>query len=244
MKRESYRERAVVIRSYDFGEADRIIVFLTKNRGLIRGVAKGARRAKSRFGSRLQPFVELDVQLYAGRSLESITGADTVQFFGTGIIENLERYSAASAVVEAAERLMQSTGYGEPELYTLVVDTLAELQTVVEPTLRLDAFLLQAMDLAGWAPSLFYCAQCQAPGPHHVFHPAPGGAVCVHCRPVGSTEVDEEVLHIMWLLLEDHYQQATKLVAGHVDAVHRLTKSHFHWHVERKLASLNVLDQA
>ena len=63
--RENYRDRAVVIRTYDFGEADRVIVLLTRDHGLVRAVAKGVRRAKSRFGSRLQLFVNLDVQLYA-----------------------------------------------------------------------------------------------------------------------------------------------------------------------------------
>ncbi|MGO2653835.1 DNA repair protein RecO, partial [Corynebacterium casei] len=48
--RPSFRDRAVVIRSYDFGEADRVIVLLTKHNGLVRAVAKGVRRAKSRFG--------------------------------------------------------------------------------------------------------------------------------------------------------------------------------------------------
>ena len=47
MPRESYRERVLVIRTYDLGEADRIIVFLTQHRGLVRGVAKGVRRARS-----------------------------------------------------------------------------------------------------------------------------------------------------------------------------------------------------
>ncbi len=244
MRRDSYRERAVVIRSYDLGEADRIIVFLTQTRGLIRGVAKGVRRAKSRFGSRLQPFVELDVQFYAGRTLESVTGADTVQFFGSGIIENLENYSAASAVLEAAERLALATSDGRKQLYRLVIDTLAQLQTDPDPVLRLDSFLLQAMELAGWAPSLFYCAQCQRPGPHHVFHPAPGGAVCVHCRPSGSAEIDPEVLHVMWLLQEDHFEQARSLATGQHEAIHRLTRAHFQWHLERTLLSLNVLDQA
>ena len=61
MRRGSYRERAVIVRTYDFGEADRIVVFLTRTRGIVRGVAKGARRANSRFGSRLQPFVELSL---------------------------------------------------------------------------------------------------------------------------------------------------------------------------------------
>ena len=102
-----YRENAVVVRTYDFGEADRIIVLLTQQHGVVRAVAKGVRRAKSRFGSRLAPFVHLNVQLYPGRNLDTITGADTVAFFATGIIDDYERYTAGCAMLEAAERLAQ-----------------------------------------------------------------------------------------------------------------------------------------
>ncbi len=103
--RENYRDRAVVIRTYDFGEADRVIVLLTRDHGLVRAVAKGVRRAKSRFGSRLQLFVNLDVQLYVGKNLATISQADTVDYFGARLIEDYERYTAACAVLESAERL-------------------------------------------------------------------------------------------------------------------------------------------
>lgn len=245
MRRESFRERAFVVRSYDFGEADRVIVLLTRGRGLVRGVAKGVRRSKSRFGSRLQPFVELDVQLYEGRNLASITGADTVNYFASGIIEDFTRYSAASTVLEAVERLSLAS-YGEEEsLFDLTASTLKRLQDCAHPTVELDSYLLQAMEIAGWSPSLFACAQCGAAGPHHAFHPAPGGAVCVHCRPQGSQEVDEEVLHIMWLLGQGHSAQAHELLnQERAHFVHKLTRQHLQWHLERSLSSLNVLDQA
>ena len=84
--RENYRDRAVVIRTYDFGEADRVIVLLTRDHGLVRAVAKGVRRAKSRFGSRLQLFVNLDVQLYVGKNLATISQADTVDYFVARLI--------------------------------------------------------------------------------------------------------------------------------------------------------------
>ena len=93
----------MVIRSYDFGEADRVIVLLTKHHGLVRAVAKGVRRAKSRFGSRLQLFVNLDVQLYSGRNLATITQADTVDYFGAQIIDDYDKYTAACVMLEAAE---------------------------------------------------------------------------------------------------------------------------------------------
>lgn len=243
MRAQQYRDRALVVRTYDFGEADRIIVLLTRNHGVKRGVAKGVRRAKSRFGSRLQHFVDIDVQLYPGRNLESITGADTVAFYGSGIIDDYERYTAACAALETAERLAHD---GDPWLFDHLTETLARMQTTDHPTVVLDAFLLQAMTHAGWAPSLFDCAQCGTPGPHHAFHPAVGGAACVQCRPPGSAEVPEESLHLMWLLNNAHWPAVREVVGKqpHLSAVaHRLTRAHLQWHLEQKVTSLGVMDQ-
>lgn len=246
MRRESYRDRALVVRSYDFGEADRIIVLLTRHHGLKRCVAKGVRRSKSRFGSRLQPFVDIDVQLYPGRNLDSITGADTVAYYGSGIIDVYERYTAASAALESAERL--SSTEGDPWLFDHLAETLSRMQDTSFPTLVLDAFLLQAMGHAGWAPSLFDCAQCGNPGPHHVFHPAVGGAACVNCRPSGSAEVPEESLRLMWLLAHSHWPTVRDIAQSaqgrHLTGIaHRLTRAHLQWHVEQKVTSLTVMDQ-
>ncbi|MCS4490586.1 DNA repair protein RecO [Corynebacterium sp. ES2794-CONJ1] len=240
MARQSYKVRAVVVRTYDFGEADRIVVLLSKEHGIIRAVAKGVRRAKSRFGSRLQPFVEIDVQLYPGRNLETLTQADTVRFFATGIVEDSQRFIAATAILEVAERL------AEDDLYDLVLDHIELMRQTAYPTVVLDAFLLQAMHIAGWAPSLFLCAQCQKPGPHHAFHPAPGGAVCVNCRPPGSKELDPEALHIAWLLEHQFLDNAIEIIAqsSHFQAeVHQFVRLHFQWYAERKIAALEVLDQ-
>ena len=124
-----YRENAVVVRTYDFGEADRIIVLLTQQHGVVRAVAKGVRRAKSRFGSRLAPFVHLNVQLYPGRNLDTITGADTVAFFATGIIDDYERYTAGCAMLEAAERLAQPD---DESLFRALIEALGVLADAAE----------------------------------------------------------------------------------------------------------------
>ncbi|QGU07922.1 DNA repair protein RecO [Corynebacterium occultum] len=245
MRRESYRDKAVVIRTHDFGEADRIIVLLTRGHGLVRGVAKGVRRAKSRFGSRLQLFVELDVSLYPGRNLATIAGADTLNYFASGIIEDYQRYTAACVVLESAGKLAVVEQGEDPWLYDAVVATLARIRQDPHPELVLDSFLLQAMKHAGWAPSLFDCAQCSAPGPHHAFHPAAGGAVCLNCRPSGSAEIPEQTLHLMWLLSGGFWEAAEPYLEQPeiLSAAHRLTTAHLQWHLEQKLPSLRILDQ-
>ncbi|KQB86865.1 DNA repair protein RecO [Corynebacterium lowii] len=240
MRRPSYRDRAVVVRTYDFGEADRIVVLLTRGHGLVRAVAKGVRRAKSRFGSRVQLFVDLDVHLYPGRNLATLTGADTVAYYASGIIEDYSRYTAACAVVDCAERLCTAETGEDPFLFDAVVNTLAAMQKEEHPELCLDAFLLRAMGHAGWAPSLFACAQCGDSGPHHAFHPVAGGAVCVRCRPPGSSDVPPETLHAMWLLEHGHREAAQEIVEKHdlADQVHRLTSLHLQHHVEQRIGTL------
>ena len=72
-----YRDEAIVLRTHKLGEADRIITMLTRTRGRVRAVAKGVRRTKSRFGSRLEPGMVVDVQCYEGRNLDTVTQAET-----------------------------------------------------------------------------------------------------------------------------------------------------------------------
>ncbi|WIM67080.1 DNA repair protein RecO [Corynebacterium breve] len=243
--RESFRDRAVVIRTYDFGEADRIVVLLTRNNGLVRSVAKGVRRAKSRFGSRLQPFVDVDVQLYPGRNLATITQADTVRYYGSGIIDDFDKYAAGCAILESAERLSYADSDNDPFLFDEVTASFEELQRVDYATVIVDKFILRATDHAGWGLSLFDCAQCQRQGPHRAFHPAVGGAVCNNCRPQGSADVHEETLHLMWLLQHDHMAAAEAMATATFAAqAHRLTSAHLQWHVEQGIKSLKIMEQA
>ena len=73
-----YRDEAIVLRTHKLGEADRIITLLTRQHGRVRAVAKGVRRTTSRFGSRLEPFTHVDLQLAEGRNLDVVTQAETL----------------------------------------------------------------------------------------------------------------------------------------------------------------------
>ncbi|MET0159651.1 MAG: DNA repair protein RecO, partial [Acidimicrobiales bacterium] len=76
-----YREHGIVLRTYKLGEADRIVVFVTRGHGKVRAVAKGVRKTKSRFGSRLEPGSHVALQLYEGRELDIVTQAESVDHF-------------------------------------------------------------------------------------------------------------------------------------------------------------------
>ena len=114
-----YRDTGVVVRVQKLGEADRIITLVTRKHGKVRGVAKGVRRTSSRFGARLEPFCHVDVQLYTGRTLDVITQVETVDAFAPGLVTDYQRYTAASAVLETADRLCPEEGEPVLRLYLL-----------------------------------------------------------------------------------------------------------------------------
>ena len=89
-----YRDEAIVLRTHKLGEADRILTLLTRQHGRVRAVAKGVRRTSSKFGSRLEPFTHVDLQLAEGRTLDIVTQAETRSPFAAGLGADYERYNA------------------------------------------------------------------------------------------------------------------------------------------------------
>ena len=101
-----YSDEAIVLRTRKLAEADRIITLLTRRHGVVRAVARGVRRTSSKFGSRLEPFTHVDLQLAVGRNLDTVTQAVTRDPFGAAISADYDRYTAASVMLETSEHLV------------------------------------------------------------------------------------------------------------------------------------------
>lgn len=108
----------------------------------------------------------------------------------------------------------------------------------------LDAYLLRAMSIAGWAPALTECARCAAPGPHRAFHIAAGGSVCMHCRPSGSVTPPQQVLDLMAALHDGDWAGAEVATAAHRSQASGLVAAHLQWHLERKLRTLALVERS
>src|SRR5437588_1637443 len=120
------KTEAIVLRSIRYGEADRIIHLYTPGQGRLSAIAKGARRSRSRFGARLEPFVRVSVVLHTGRSeLHTVTGVDTVAFHG-GLREYAATLDAAARACDAVARLFE-TPDPHPEVFRLLANELALL---------------------------------------------------------------------------------------------------------------------
>ncbi len=239
-----YREAAIVLRTQKLGEADRIVTLLTRERGLVRAVAKGVRKTKSRFGARLEPAMVVDVMCYEGRNLDTVTQAETIAPYGEAIARDYIAWTAATAMLETAEQLTSERD-PSPQHFRLLAGGLASLAGHDhEAGLVLDAYLLRALSVAGWAPSFRDCARCGAPGPHKAFNLASGGCVCPSCRTPGSAAPALDTLELLGALLEGDWVTADASEPRHRREGSGLVTAFLQWHLERGVRSLRLVERS
>jgi DNA repair protein RecO (recombination protein O) len=211
------KTEAVVLRSIRYGEADRILHVYTPHRGRVSAIAKGVRRARSRFGGRLEPFFRLRLELYEGRGeLLTVTGAHTIDGHPR-LREHAGALDAAARACDAVGRLFE-TSEPHPGVFNLLCRQLALLDAragekgvaagrpVAEPNTtgspregraapitRAGAlqFRLKLLLAAGLAPHLGACAHCGEREHLVGFSGAAGGVVCGACE-AGSFPFGED----------------------------------------------------
>jgi DNA repair protein RecO (recombination protein O) len=172
---------ALVLRSHRLGETSLIVTLYTRDYGLLRCVAKGARGPKSRFGASLEPGVRVSVVVYRKltRDLQLLSKADIVAYWPP-LWEDPDRFARAGAVLEFLERAAYGES-GDPELIDLAAETLAAMSEAPIPALEpmLRAFEIQACRRLGYAPELASCLECRKPlAQGGLFHPLKGGLLC------------------------------------------------------------------
>jgi len=156
------RSEGIVLKTHALGDTSRIVVVYTRDHGLVKLVAKGARKTPSRFGISLEPLSRSRFLFYykPDRDLHLLSQTDTIVATGVGLTD-LSRLAHAQAAVELLDRLV----WGEephPDLYDLLSATLDA--TVRAPGTSLPAitiaFELQVASLLGYRPRLDACAGC------------------------------------------------------------------------------------
>jgi DNA repair protein RecO (recombination protein O) len=180
----SVKTEGIVLRSLRYGEADRILHLYTPHRGRVSAIAKGVRRARSRFGGRLEPFFRLQLVLYEGRSeLLTVTSAETVGAHAR-LREDARALDAAGRACDAVSRLFE-TADANPPVFHLLANELALLDA--DPAAHATqanqlAFRLKLLLAGGFAPHLAGCAVCGEREHLAGFSGAAGGVVCAACE--------------------------------------------------------------
>jgi DNA repair protein RecO (recombination protein O) len=179
----SLKTEGIVLRSLRYGEADRILHLYTPDRGRIGAIAKGVRRARSRFGGRLEPFFRLDLVLYQGRGeLLTVTSVETVAAHAH-LRDDAGALDGAARACDAVARVFDD---GDPHagVYHLLANQLALLDRDPARAGRANAlaFRVKLLLAAGFAPQLSACASCGEREHLVGFSGAAGGVVCTACE--------------------------------------------------------------
>ncbi len=206
------RSEGVVLKTHALGDTSRIVVVYTREQGLVRLVAKGARKTPSRFGFALEPLTRARYVYYykPDRDLQLLSQADTINATG-GRLTDLVRLAHGEAALELIDRLV----WGEEahsELYDLLVEALEAVTSAPEAALPAItiAFELQAASLLGYRPRLDACAQCGgALSAERLFSPAQGGLLCDRCAATGGVvKLSADALAGLSLLLSRPVREA------------------------------------
>ncbi len=177
---------AIVLRTVDYGESDRVVSLLSLERGKLSAFARGARASRRRFGGALEPFTLLaaEVSDRSGSDLMVLESVTVSRAFG-GIRSDLARIACAGYACELARELVRDH---EPhaELFELLASYLGRLDSAPARPWALRAFELGALRAAGLMPRLDACARCGEPlsaeGPERLrFDPGQGGFLCRSC---------------------------------------------------------------
>ena len=243
-----YKTEAIVLRSMDLGEADRVLTVLTPRLGKLRVVAKGVRRPRSRLGGGLEPFSDVHLVLAVGRTFDVVTQT-SLEDPHLGLRNDLHSTAAAWYLVELADRFCEGAADSHGA-FVLLAQGLAALDASPNEVAREVVarwYELALLDAMGFRPELARCLECGAEiGPEgNVFSPVGGGVLgpeCAHAAHAGA-RVAPDALKVMRHLQRSRLTEVLRLQLP--PSVQREVERHLHATIsatlERELRSRDFL---
>lgn len=239
------KSEAIVLRTYNLTESSKIVVLLTPVRGKVRAVAKGVRRAKSKFGSALEPITQIEAQVHFkdGRDLQNLSQAVTRESF-PAIRSDLSRLGLASVMCELTEQFVQENEESSRPFLLLLL----ALKTLSAMTKNygslLISFYLRVLDVSGLLPEIDQCVSCGRELQSHSYLDASsGGALCNKCSAgmgvrvmAGSLKIMRRLLASEWAMLE-----RIRVSESSADEIMGALNAYIFHHTGRELKSAKFL---
>ena len=237
---------AIILKTFPLGEADRLVSFLGRSSGRMRGVAAGARRVKNRFGSTLEVLSHVQIW-YVERETR-----DLVRIQQCELLESFHKsqsdygLSTGLAVVsEVSELVLPEHEAAEP-MFRLILLVVREVERTGDWVLPLSYFAFWTVRLGGWLPRFDQCSQCGRPfGDGPAYHAAwEPGLLCDKCRRPGMKGLHAEARRLAERFTSerlDRLESAKELGP----AARELREGSLNWiehHGDRKLKTRSLLE--
>lgn len=238
---------AIILQSYPLGEADRLVSFLSRSMGRVRGVARGARRSKSRFGSTLERMSYVRIWFFERetRELVQINQCELIESF-VGVFRDYSAGSALTLFAEIAEAVLPER---EPvDAYfrlTLLAAQYIKREKRIE--LPLAYFALWTVRLGGWLGSFENCARCGKGIAGAIYaNPASLGFMCVNCRGAGMRALPEGATSAARSILNERLDRfkPSDFSKSALNALSEYSLDLIEHQIERKLKAREILESA
>lgn len=216
MKRGTYRARAVVLGSIDYGESDRILTFYTLEQGKLKGIAKGARRSRKRFVGNLDPLSHINIVYFHSDKSElvRVEDASLIDAF-TPLKADIERLSDACYLLELTSEMTRE-GQVLPAAYHSLVAFLKLLEAGAgQEALRF--FEIKLLSQAGYLPHLSGCVTCRQTSDEKLYFSSErGGLVCKGCASglMGLVPVSPGTAGLLTMAMRLEPEKLTRLKPG------------------------------
>jgi DNA repair protein RecO (recombination protein O) len=248
MASRTYRAEAIVLKTIDFGETDRILTLLTRHFGKVSVVAKGIRKPTSRLAGHAEPLTHAMYQLARGRNLDVLTGAQSHALYRS-LREDLHGIAAGWYVAELADRFALERSPSAP-LFDLVESALRHLAAGYAPALVCRWFDLHLLDRTGFRPELGRCVQCRV-SPTEITNAwivDAGGLVCAACAPAdthGPHALTVRALKSLRYLLVSNFDGASLLRVDEALAaeLERHLRSFLQHVLDREIHAASLIDE-
>lgn len=171
-----------MLRSFDEGEADRVVILLTPGLGKLRARVRGARRMTSRLGGHVDVLTRASLSLALGHRVDIVTGAESMESFGA-LKADLGRLAEAIYLCELVGALLPDEA-PHPVAYAIMLEALRALDGGANPQTVARYAELRLLADTGYAPELRACLACgnEIVAGHHRFAPSLGGVICDVCQ--------------------------------------------------------------
>ena len=203
---------SIILKTYPLGEADRIVVFFSRDHGKVRGVANGARKMKNRFGASLEPLAHSRIQFFEreNRDLVRIQSAEILDS-PMALFADYDRAVFAAQVIDLTDKFLP-----EHQPHDAVFRLVRTMHQALEKDCPLDIaacyFEVWMLRLAGVFPDLFMCSSCSKPlEVEEERYLARGlqAVICGVCDHSGAIEVHPEVAPVLQWVLRNRLEGAS-----------------------------------
>ncbi|MBM7050534.1 DNA repair protein RecO [Rothia sp. ZJ1223] len=241
----SYRDIAIVLRTQQLGEADRIIIALTQQHGVVHAVARGVRRSSSKIGARLEPFMVVDLSLVKGKNLDTVSQVVTRKAYTAAIMGDYDAFTVACVLSELTEALTTYDIEQQVAFFNVLAGALSSLaQASHHPLDVLNAFALRTMALAGWSIVLDACSVCGAAESANYFSPEYGfvDAGCAASLADRFYPLSDAVKLYIRAVFQGRWEHVDTLTEHTVRSRSLyLVSLYVRWHLEKPVKTLDAL---